>query len=261
MAQQAYATVQPLPAKEPACIVPLRKEPAQAAGVQNLPLEYHGGSLIANVEVFTIFWGAAWRQPPLAELAGKLNEFFDFIVTSPLIDQLEEYSVPEFTIGHGSFAGTATVDLHLPALLPDDRVQQLLQQQIASQGNFPQPSPNTLYFIFLPPGVVSDLQGARSCLQQCGYHEAIDGRIFYALIPHATCQGCTRGFPLFESLTGVASHELCEAITDPNGDGWFTNPPNGSAGEEIGDLCSEGTKKVGGFTVQTEHSNRAGGCV
>jgi hypothetical protein len=241
---------------ERARIVPLKKEAAHIAPAAIQLLEYHGGPLMTNVQIFTAFWGAAWQQAQQADLAGRLNDFFSFIVTSPLLDQLAEYSVPGFAIGQGSFLGSTTVDVALPNLLPDDQVQQLLQAQIAAGGDFPQPSPNTLYFVFLPPGVVSDLQGDQSCRDQCGYHESIDGQIFYAVIPYATCPGCTRGFTLFDSLTRVASHEMCEAITDPNGDGWFT-----SGGEEIGDLCPEGTKQVGPYQVQTEFSNQQRACV
>lgn len=250
--------IDPQPTSRRTRIVPMKREAAFLAPPAPQQLVYHGGPLLTSVQIFTSYWGADWRQPPLSDLAGQLNDFFSFIVTSPLLDQLAEYSVEGFPIGQGSFLGSTTVDLDLPALLVDDQLQQILQDQITNNADFPQPTANTLYFVFLPPGVVSEVQGLQSCRDQCGYHEAIGGQIFYAVIAHADCRGCTRDFPLFDSLTRVASHELCEAITDPNGDGWFTD---GSPGEEIGDLCPEGTKQVGAFQVQTEFSNRAGGCV
>src|SRR5258708_4037924 len=61
-----------------------------AAGPTTPPhLTYRNGPLLSNVEVFTVFWGAAWNttQQPLAS---QINQFFDFILTSPLIDQLAE---------------------------------------------------------------------------------------------------------------------------------------------------------------------------
>lgn len=262
MTQQHPEQVAPMAKHPPSRIVPLAKETtAHLAEAAPQKLVYHGGPLLANVKIFTTFWGAAWKTAAQQKVAHRLNDFFTFIVTSPLIDQLAEYSVPGFKIGHGSFLGTATVDTQLPHLLTDAEVRQRLQQQIAGGGGVPQPTPDTLYFIFLPSGVVSDLQGAQSCKQQCGYHEDIDGKIFYALIPHAACAGCTRKFSLFDSLTRVSSHELCEAITDPSGQGWYTHPPDGSPGEEIGDLCSEGTKQLGIYKVQTEFSNQTGGCL
>jgi len=62
---------------------------------------------------------------------------------------------------------------------------------------------------------------------------------------------------VFDSLTVTASHELCEAITDPvPGQGWYDDN-NG----EIGDICAWTTKTVGQYTVQQEWSNSANACV
>jgi len=47
--------------------------------------------LLTAVQVFTIFWGSAWQQPPQSDLVQRVNQFFDFILTSALLDQLAEY--------------------------------------------------------------------------------------------------------------------------------------------------------------------------
>src|ERR1700675_3728147 len=59
-------------------------------------LTYRGGPLLTAVEVFTVFWGEAWNAQPLAGIAQSLNQFFQFILTSPLLDQMSEYSVPQY---------------------------------------------------------------------------------------------------------------------------------------------------------------------
>ena len=253
-------------------IVPLKGHPHKpgpsavappAATAPVLPLVYHNGPLISATEVLTVFLGAAWNTTQKAT-AGKLNDFFTFILTSPLLDQLAEYSVlPKFPIGHGKFTGSLTVPGALPHVMKNARVQTTLQGLIATN-KLPAPNANTLYFVFLPPGVVSELDGELSCQTFCGFHDSFPrggADVPYAVIPFSTCTGCTRGFPIFDSLTRVASHELCEAITNPSGGGWFTRPPDGSPGEEIGDLCSEGTKTLGAFQVQTEFSNKTKTCV
>jgi Dyp-type peroxidase family len=231
--------------------------PSPAAGAA-LPLVYHGGPLISSVEVFTIFLGAAWRTT-LAATVTQLNQFFDFIVQSPLLDQLQEFGVPNFKIGRGKRTGSAVFPGALPHVMKNARVQTTLLGLIGAK-KVPQSNANTLYFVFLPPGIVSELQGELSCQRFCGFHDSINGNVFYAVIPFANCAGCTRGFTMFESLTRVSSHELCEAITNPAEGGWFTEPPDGSPGEEIGDLCSEGTKDLGNFKVQTEFSNKTLSC-
>jgi hypothetical protein len=253
-------------------IVPMKGHPhkrgpragaAKAAGADDgaIPLVYHGGPLLSSVEVFTVFLGAAW-QSTQADLAKRLNDFFTFVLTSPLMDQLKEFSVDGFPINHGSLTGTVTVPGALPHVMQNTRVQTTLQG-LASLGTIPAPSANSLYFVFLPPNIVSELQGELSCQRFCGFHDSFDlngTTAAYAVIPFANCPGCTRGFSMFDSLTRVVSHELCEAITNPSQGGWFTEPPDGSPGEEIGDLCSEGTKPLSAFQVQTEFSNKTLSC-
>jgi hypothetical protein len=162
---------------------------APLAGVAAPPgpqLSYRGGPLITAVEVFTLFWGDAWRSTAV-----------------------------------------------------------------------PQPIKNTLYFIYLPPGVALVQGGGKSCQAFCGYHDAINGQIFYAAMPYPGCAGCTGGLAVPDAITSTSSHELCEAITDPiPGQGWYDDV-NG----EIGDICAWKTKKVGTFTVQLEWSNKANACV
>src|SRR5205823_3529303 len=145
-------------------VVPLHRPEAQRVRAAVAPrLTYRGGPLLTAVEVFTVFWGAEWQQAPRSALATNLNLFFDFILTSALMDQLGEYSVPGKNIGHGRRTGTATLTSPAPnTSVEDSAIQQLLQQEIASK-NLPAPGPNSLYFFFLPPGVQVVQGGSASC--------------------------------------------------------------------------------------------------
>jgi hypothetical protein len=126
----------------------------------------------------------------------------------------------------------------------------------AAGGAVPKPSGNTLYFLYLPPGVRVVQGGSASCTAFCGYHNDIGGQLFYAVMPYPGCQGCTGGFSVLDALTSTSSHELCEAITDPvPGRGWYDDH-NG----EIGDICAWKTKKLGPWTVQLEWSNQHQSC-
>ena len=220
-------------------------------------LTYRGGPLLTNVEVFTIFWGSAWTGAQ-APLATKINDFFDHILTSPLIDQLAEYSVPGQAIGHGKRVGTVTVTAkHLGHSVSDNAIRHFIQQEISTNSAVPQPTKNTLYFVYLPPGVAVVQGGSKSCQAFCGYHDAINGQIFYAAMPYPGCSGCTGGLAPDDALTSTSSHELCEAITDAiPGQGWYDNTHG-----EIGDICAWKTKTVGAYTVQVEWSNKAKACV
>jgi hypothetical protein len=238
----------------PIRIVPLHTE--ALAPVRAPRLTYRGGPLIASVEVFVIFWGDSWMSEPQATLMGRVNDFFDYVVTSPLLDQLAEYGVQDYPIVHGRRAGAIALTTAPPATVSDDAVRALLKDQIASNPALVRPSPNTLYFVFLPPGVTSDLGGSSSCVNFCGYHDN-DAGTYYAVMPFPDCDGCLGSLTQLDALTTTSSHELCEAVTDPiPGEGWYDDS-NG----EIGDICAWQTKTLGGYTVQLEWSNSSERCV
>jgi hypothetical protein len=220
-------------------------------------LTYRNGPLIAAPEVFTIFWGTEWQSTEAA-LVTHVNEFFDFVLTSPLIDQLAEYSVPAYRIGHGRRTGTITITTPvLKHSVSDTAIQQMLQHEISSNAAIPGPSPNTLYFIYLPPGVKVIQGGSGSCTGFCGYHNDVSGQIFYAVMPYPGCAGCLGGLAVIDALTATSSHELCEALTDPiPGRGWYDDVHG-----EIGDICAWKTKVLGAYTVQLEWSNHANKCI
>jgi hypothetical protein len=237
---------------------PLLEWPKGQPALAKPQLTYRGGPLLTAVKVFTIYWGAAWERKPLADEAKQLNAFFDFILTSTLIDQLAEYDVANNSIGHGALVGTTIVtESNPPASVTDAALQHFLQSQIMNNPAVPQPDANTLYFLYLPVGVVVVQGGASSCQAFCGYHDNINGQIFYAVMPYPGCSGCTGDLSVFDALTSTSSHELCEAITDPiPGQGWYDDVQG-----EIGDICAWQTKKLGEYTVQLEWSNQAGACI
>jgi hypothetical protein len=251
----------PFPRDDAIRVVPLHSQAELAALIGDSPaaaptqLTYRGGPLLTAVEVFTVFWGVAWRSNET--LVSDVNAFFSDILASELIDQLGEYSVPAYAIGHGSFAGTLTVTSPAPTTATSDAaIQRFLQDQIAS-GAIPQAAANVLYFVYLPPGVAVSQGGGRSCQAFCGYHSDVGERIFYAVMPYPGCSGCIGNMETVDALTSTSSHELCEAITDPvPGSGWYDDVHG-----EIGDICAWRTKTVAGHVVQLEWSNAAGACV
>jgi hypothetical protein len=255
----AEASAMILPARGDAIrVVPLHAPDNVAAPAAAPHLTYRNGPLLSSVEVFTVFWGAAWQQAAQHDMATKINEFFGFILTSPLIDQMAEYSVPLYPISHGKLTGTTTITKpRLGHSVTDSAIQHMLQQEITTNSSFPQSSPNALYFVYLPPNVKVIQGGGASCQVFCGYHSDINGQVFYAVMPYPGCPGCTGTLSPLDALTSTSSHELCEAITDAiPGQGWYDD-----ANGEIGDICAWKTKKVGAFSVQLEWSNGANACI
>ena len=243
--------------QHPIRIVPLHRPEAAAAPAAAPHLTYRNGPLLTAVQVFTVFWGSAWQQAPNSSLVTPVNQFFDYILTSQLIDQLGEYSVPGQTIGHGSRIGTTVLTSPAPGTsVQDSAIQQMLQQEINS-GTLPATNANTLYFVFLPDGVTVVQGNSASCQAFCGYHDSFGQNVYYAVMPYPGCSGCTGGSAVLDALTSTTSHELCESITDPiPGQGWYDDT-NG----EIGDICAWKTRKLGNYTIQLEWSNKAGACI
>lgn len=200
-------------------------------------LNYHGGPVLPNVEVTTIYWGSAWVSDPLRT---QLDEFFGFVTASSLVDQLAEYSTGGQTIGRGRHVQSVLLGSDEPPNPCDDSIIQNRLDALIAAGTVGAPTSNSVYFFFMPSGVVVTLQGASSCTDFCGYHNLSASGVVYAVDTYDDCPGCqfVTGDTLASS-TVVASHELCESITDPHLDAWFDD----STGEEIGDIC-EGSNKV-----------------
>src|SRR5262249_21870885 len=150
-------------------------------------------------QVYTIFWGAAWQQPAQGALLTQLNQFFDSILASSLLDLLAEYSVSGQGIGHGQRIGSTTITNSEPGgtsrQVTDAQIQQALQGWMAN-GTIPRANANPLYIVYLPPGVTAtDPQGDVSCQQMCGYHWFVAGNpeVYYAVMPFPGCGGCLGG--------------------------------------------------------------------
>jgi hypothetical protein len=235
---------------------PQMASPAVGAAVAGL--KYNGGAILESVKVYTIFLGN-YNQNPDNIKSDDINKFFQYILTSALMDQLEEYNTNGYTIGHGSLLGTTTItNTTIPSAITDGQIQHILKQAILDH-TVPAPDLNTLYFTYLPKGVKVSALGDSSCTGFCGYHDNFNTNpvIYYAVMPYPGCEGCIGGLKPFDALTSTSSHELVEAITDPvPGSGWYDNTDN----EEIGDLCAWKTKKVGAYTVQLEWSNHEDKC-
>ena len=209
----------------------------------------HGGPVLGSVQVVPIYWGAAWATGTNAQLATQLDGFFDFIVTSSLHG-------PAARIQHcrrrrsstdndsprrassNSEPGTVVGGVRQ---VTDAQVQTAVQGWIANN-TVPATTANTLYFVFLPPNVVSLLGTDQSCQKFCGYHNHI-GNVYYAVIPFANCGGCVFPGQFLDTLTEVSSHEFAEAVTDPALNAWWED----GAGDEIGDICNRQTTRLGGY--------------
>ena len=212
----------------------------------------HGGPVLANVQCTTVFLGDAWNQAPLSTMRDDFNAFLDDYLKSSEFANLSVYG-----ISAGSRLGTLTTSDTLGATVLDADLQAIVQRLTASGGQI-SANANTLVFLFTPQGTLVDasaIGAGVTCTDHCGYHNFV-GSVAYAVVPYLECSGCLgNGMTTEQSMTSVMSHELCEAVTDPMLNAWYS-----SSGEEIGDLCAWQETSVDGYTAQKEWINGQG-CV
>jgi hypothetical protein len=134
-------------------------------------------------------------------------------------------------------------------------------------GLLPEPTTQTLYMVYLPPGVPIAVEEREGCAAGGfgGYHDSMsrnaDGtgvRFAYAVLPRCSYQ--------MTYLQRIASHELIEAATDPfrtNG-GYFINDLLWALveGGEVADMCVDlvafnDSVVENGLTLQRSWSNAA----
>lgn len=203
------------------------------------PIKWHGGAVLQNVEVHTIFWGNVQYQK-------ELEQFYRSITNSAHMDWLSEYNVNGYKFGRGKLAGsynvpgTGTVD-------PNSIVKAVLDANPGIKYN------GNSYF------VVHYQAGAQSCSGYCAYHQFLSYKgvkVAVGMMPDCANKCYDPTSPL-NALMCISAHELIEAVTDP-----YLDAYDG----EIGDVCynrcgdvvdADGNK----FVAQYEWSNSRNGCI
>jgi hypothetical protein len=220
---------------------------------------YHGGPLLNNVGVETLYYGRNWFDvPTLFNQALQLDRFMSSITDSVYMDQLTEYSEPGKIIGRGHFLDGVTSSNNLTPnqFVQDQDIRNQINAYIQS-GVLHRPDSNRLYVVFTPPNIHVQLGNKNSINDFLGYHwtftDSFGETVYYAVVVHQAGNASLQGYNAFQQFTKVTSHELAEAVTDPNTlNGWFD-----ANGNEIGDLTNGGADitTLNGYTVQNEWSN------
>lgn len=302
--QAAASKPAPHVPRPPIHIIPLNQPGSTSVAplaIAGAHADYFGGPVISNVHIVAVLYGSGAYLPNIAGTATPtLAQFYTDITQSSYFDMLSEYSTAGVvavdgsagtnqTIGHGFFDGLFTITpsaTNNGFTITDAQIQSELLAQVAA-GNLPAPvfdtqgNDNTLYMIFFPPGKTITAGGATSCVRGgfCAYHNSTSGtfashRLFYGvhpdLQPPSGCsQGCGGIVSIFANVTNVTSHELSEAVTDPDvGTASSFGPPLAwidPANGEIGDICVGQEAPVLAnntlYGVQKEFSDLQNDCV
>lgn len=171
----------------------------------------NGGPKMKNPVVVSITWNTDSAQAGFDAFADAIGGTAYWKATT------SEYGVGAAVSGDANHVHVATMP---PAKLADADLQMLVTENAGKTMGWPAPTSDTIYAFFLPPGTSLQTQTFGGGMQDAcsagvgGYHDEvmIAGKaVSYAVVP--SCKG--GGTPVQESTLSM-SHELIEAVTDPN---------------------------------------------
>lgn len=228
-------------------------------------LTYHGGPVMTTAVTYAIFW----TPPTLQNGAGSgLSSTYENIVTSFLSlypghsianNNTQYYDVTggpfffhftNYITNTGSLGGSYVDTTPYPAsacsdsvtpgnCLTDAQIQAEVSKVMAAQGWTG--GLNHIFFVYTGSGEGSCSGSSCAYTDYCAYHGHFTSGstpVLYGNMPYAAagyCQAGTspNGAPDGDAAASITSHELTEAMTDPELNAWYS-----SNGSEIGDLCA-----------------------
>jgi hypothetical protein len=234
--------------------------------------------VVRNARVVIVVWGSGTYQSQVTSTSpSNVVSFYNAAEKSSYVDWLREYNTTSDAIGRGSVVGryTITPAAHNNGSVVDDvaNIRPELAAQIRAH-HLPAPDGNTVYALFFHRGQVIRQGGTDSSHGFCAYHSTARWSStlnlrYMVLPPGATGTHCGP-VPGFGNLEIAASHELLEAITDPDvGLATRVGPPLAwydRANGEVADICVGITAVIRSadghtYTVQKAWSNRRRSCV
>jgi hypothetical protein len=246
---------------------PTKQHAANRGSTKNSNLSYHNGPVLHQAKVVAIFWGptSVWgANGSPSQLATHVLGFFGQFGRSAEYNVITQYYDFGGSVQLTDLGSTYWIDNSTPPTnVTDATVQSEVLRALGQLGHV---DGNTVYEVFLPPSSYASYGSSNSCggpnLQFCAYHSnfvASGNDIKYASMPYPSCGGCRwPGWTDAQNFEHFACHETREAVTDPDGNGWWDRQ-----GYEADDKCawSPSPFVAGGYGYQYEWSNLNVGCV
>jgi hypothetical protein len=235
-----------------------------------------GGYVMKNPIVVAVTWDTDTSQATFDKFADTVGGTAYWKAAS------SEYGVNAATSGATNHVHISTTP---PAQVADADIQALVTANAGKTAGWPAPTQDTIYAFFLAPTTSLQVQsqlggGAQDACKMGvgGYHDSVaadTGPTSYAVVPSCTFGA---GNTAFEQSTMSMSHELLEAVTDPQpstnsgyrsfGADYFAFDYFQELQSENGDACEffrssfyenkETTPATFDFWVQRTWSNAAG---
>ncbi len=245
------------PSKNPSCLNPVLAPPAGQTVAKIAP----------KTHVVSVFWGPGVNAL-FSDATHGIQAFYRDLGQSEYFAWLSEYGVVSLDTNGTNTTITPTTVFNVTSQgTADAQLQTEIRNQIKA-GKLPAPNADggTIYVVTFPKGAAL---GALVAAGVGAYHQqdSLNHQWEYVVLPD---QGDTVNL---DGATRAVSHEIIEAVTDPDGRTGLrdvqTPAPGGYCGGEIGDICQAATDNpalpitVGGnrWLVQKMWSNVAKGCV
>ena len=227
-------------------------------------LTYHGGPVMTTAVTYAIFW-----TPPTLQngAATSLSTAYENIVSNFLSlypghgianNNTQYYSTSgvglfrftNYITNTGSFGGSYVDTAPYPAsscsdpvtpsnCLSDSQIQAEVSKVMAIQGWTG--GLNHIFFVYTGSGEGSCSSAGCAYTDYCAYHGYFNSGstpVLYGNMPYAAAGYCQlgtvpNGAADGDAAANITSHELTEAMTDPELNAWYS-----ASGSEIGDLCA-----------------------
>src|SRR5579872_3729612 len=171
---------------------------------------FGGGAIIPHVTLQLIFWGPEWPQPPTGPSADDIINKVQTLLAGPYMSGLLQYG-----IGLGTLIGQTFLSSDPGHPLTKDNWHHQIWDMI-DNGTFPEPDDpggRNLYMFVLPPNSQYE-NPAFTGAHGYPYDYDFPGDVDYAWA------GFVLGDPDVNVVTSRLFHEIVEACSDPEDDGW-----------------------------------------
>jgi hypothetical protein len=216
-----------------------------------------GGQILGQsswgVPIYTIYWGSYWGTSGGAAYASQIqNAINSFLYFSPYLDGLHQYG----TSYRAGVPGSGTVQVFNYSDPSNgfsvSDLQNIVNNGIDNQG-LPESdtySNEGIYVVLTPPGI--------STMGDGGYHTN-DSDYDFPFDFDSMVEAWVGTNGGIDGTTNVFSHEVAEAMTDPNGDAWQVDPRGSSSWNEICDNEAQNySYRINGYQVQSYWSQSNG---
>jgi hypothetical protein len=228
-------------------------------------LNNHGGHEIPMAGFFAIYWNPAVANSAGSQGSSTLQtQVYNFVSAFSNRNDytiITQYSANDTISPILAWAGDYVDSRATQSSFSDSKVRSYIASLFDS--GVVTADANTVFGVYFPSGMKITTQGGTSCSAFCGYHGhfGYNGQdIKYAVFPYTNCRACSLpGKAVADILTIVTSHEIREAVTDPDLNAWYD-----SVGYEADDKCAWHNlyqTATGHYWVQPEYSNADRGCV